>query len=176
MRGQSARAVARAKFSDDERAVGGDERLDRGAEPQQDHWRHADFLGREYILGHNEHQRRHIAGEQHAHWRRKLFDHFHRRAWRQWNDHACEQRRRELERHVAEARERFDRSDLSRALEAAEAALIIDPQNTVALKIRQDIDEETQRRVAETTRLEEVRQGKRTLFLSMPPTSSTVPS
>jgi len=65
--------------------------------------------------------------------------------------------RRELEKQLAVARERFDQGNLTGAREAAETALTLDPQNSAALKIRDHIDEETQRRDAEAARQEEAR-------------------
>jgi eukaryotic-like serine/threonine-protein kinase len=68
-----------------------------------------------------------------------------------------EQLRRELDRQLAIARERFDQGNLTGASEAAITALTLDPRNSVALKIRNDIDKETQRRDAEAARQEAAR-------------------
>ena len=68
-----------------------------------------------------------------------------------------EQLRRELDKQLAIARERFDQGNLTGASEAAITALSFDPRNAVALKIRNDIDKETQRRDAEAARQEAAR-------------------
>ena len=68
-----------------------------------------------------------------------------------------EQLRRELVKQLALARERLDQGNLTGASEAATTALTLDPQNSVALKIRNDIEEETQRRDAEAARQEAAR-------------------
>jgi serine/threonine protein kinase len=64
---------------------------------------------------------------------------------------------REVEKQIADARARFDRGQLTAAREAAEAALSLDPQNSVALTIRKDVDQEMQRREAAAAQQEEAR-------------------
>ena len=68
-----------------------------------------------------------------------------------------ERRRRDLERHLELAHERLAQGKLDGAREATDAALALDSEHPVALKVRAEIEQEIQRQAAEAKRLEEAR-------------------